>query len=79
MEFIAHRINRLDDLFKVPKDYGVEVDLRDYDGNIVLQHDPFKDGDNFEKFLSSYKIYHKTKLIYWRICEKKPLYSNCST
>ncbi|MBH10754.1 MAG: hypothetical protein CMG74_10475 [Candidatus Marinimicrobia bacterium] len=55
MEFIAHRINRLDDLFKVPKDYGVEVDLRDYDGNIVLQHDPFKDGDNFEKFLSSYK------------------------
>lgn len=55
MEFIAHRINCLDDLINVPEHYGVEVDLRDYDGKIILQHDPFNNGESFEKFLSFYK------------------------
>jgi hypothetical protein len=54
MEFIAHRINTLIELKKIPKEYGVELDLRDYGKRIILQHDPFKDGDDFEVFLKSY-------------------------
>ena len=29
MEFIAHRINKLEELETLPKEYGVEIDLRD--------------------------------------------------
>ena len=30
MEFIAHRVNSIKDLKKIPNDYGLEFDLRDY-------------------------------------------------
>jgi hypothetical protein len=33
---------------------GVEVDLRDVDGEIIISHDPFTQGENFEKYLESY-------------------------
>ena len=54
MEFIAHRINTIKELKKVPKEYGVEVDLRDFGDRLILQHDPFKDGEDFEKYLKHY-------------------------
>ena len=54
MEFIAHRINTVEQLKKVPKEYGVEVDLRDYGDKLILQHDPFTDGEDFEKYLKYY-------------------------
>ena len=47
MEYIAHRVNTLIELKKIPKEYGVELDLRDYGERLILQHDPFKDGDDF--------------------------------
>lgn len=61
MEIIAHRINTIEELRKVPKEYGVEVDLKgDLDGNIYMMHDPFKKGILFEDFL---KEYHHGTLI----------------
>ena len=54
MEFIAHGINTIKELKEVPKEYGVEVDLRDYGDRLVLQHDPFKDGEDFEEYLKHY-------------------------
>ena len=54
MEFIAHRINTIKELKKIPKKCGVEVDLRDFSNRLVLQHDPFKDGEDFEKYLKHY-------------------------
>ena len=44
MLYIAHRINTIKELLKVPKKYGVEIDLRDHGDKIILQHDPFKKG-----------------------------------
>jgi len=55
MEYIAHRINTIEALKNIPKEYGVEVDLRDYGSRLVLQHDPFKDGEDLEKYLEHYK------------------------
>ena len=49
MEFIAHRINTIEELKQVPTEYGVELDLRDFGERLVLQHDPFKDGEDFEE------------------------------
>jgi hypothetical protein len=47
MEFIAHRINTIEKLKQIPKEYGVELDLRDY-------RDRFIDGEDFEEYLKHY-------------------------
>lgn len=55
MEFIAHRINKKEELEKVSREYGVEIDLRDnVDGTIYINHDPFVLGENFENYLKEY-------------------------
>ena len=54
MQFIAHRINTIDELKKVPTNFGVELDLRDYGIRLILQHDPFTDGEDFEEYLKHY-------------------------
>ena len=61
MEYIAHRINTIEELKQIPKEYGVELDLRDFGDRLVLQHDPFKDGEDFEEYLKHYK--HGTMIL----------------
>ena len=56
MKFIAHRINTILELENLPKEYGVEIDLRDaLDGTIYIAHDPFTAGENFEAYLRYYQ------------------------
>lgn len=51
---IAHRINTIAQLAKVPREYGIELDLR-YEGtDIILHHDPFVTGERFDDFLTHY-------------------------
>ena len=54
MHFIAHRVNTIKDLKNIPFEYGVEVDLRDFGKKLILHHDPFKDGEDFEEYLKYY-------------------------
>lgn len=61
MEFIAHRINTIEGLKHIPTEYGVELDLRDFGDKLVLQHDPFKDGEEFEEYLKHYN--HGTMIL----------------
>ena len=58
--YYCHRINNSDDLQYVPNNCGIELDLRDKNNNIILSHDPFSDGENFEDFL---KIFNKKSII----------------
>ena len=55
MQFIAHRINTRAQLAQVPPEYGVEIDLRDRGDRLILQHDPFADGEDFEEYLAGYR------------------------
>ena len=55
MHFIAHRINTAQELRDLPREYGAEVDLRDRGERLILQHDPFKDGEDFERYLETYR------------------------
>ena len=41
MYFYSHRINSLDKLKNVDKNCGVEIDIRDYQSDLILSHDPF--------------------------------------
>lgn len=54
MLIIKHRINTSNKLRKVSKDFGVEIDLRSNGNEIYLQHDPFKKGEPFAKWIKSY-------------------------
>lgn len=55
MKFIAHRINSIEELKLLPPDLGVELDLRDYGERLIVQHDPFKIGEDFEEYLEYYR------------------------
>lgn len=62
MEYIAHRVNTLNELRKLPSEYGVELDLRDsLEGNIYIQHNPFESGEDFESYLKEY--HHGTMIL----------------
>ncbi len=61
MEFIAHRVNTIEELRKVPREYGVELDLRDFGERLILQHDPFINGEDFEEYLKFYN--HGTMIL----------------
>jgi len=54
VHYIAHRVNTIDELKKLPKGFGVEVDIRERNGKLVLLHDPFLEGEIFENWLECY-------------------------
>ena len=74
MEYIAHRINTVKELKQVPPEFGVEVDLRDHGRRLVLQHDPFKGGEDFSAYLKHYRhgtliLNIKSERIEYRVLE----------
>ncbi len=54
MEFIAHRVNTIEELKKIPQNCGVEIDVRDNNDKLYLSHDPFSNGDDLEEYLQYY-------------------------
>jgi bifunctional N-acetylglucosamine-1-phosphate-uridyltransferase/glucosamine-1-phosphate-acetyltransferase GlmU-like protein len=55
MIFCCHRVNTITELVNIDKRNGIEVDLRDnFNGDILISHDPFLLGENFEDFLKFY-------------------------
>lgn len=40
MQIVAHRVNTLEKLSQLPPKYGVEIDIRGYGDQMLLNHDP---------------------------------------
>ena len=55
MLLIEHRVNTAEHLARVPRDRGVEIDVRDYDGELRLVHDPLQSGERLEDWLKGYQ------------------------
>lgn len=55
MLIIRHRINTVEALKTVPEAMGIELDLRDRENRLILQHDPFSPGEDFETLLKHYR------------------------
>ena len=55
MKFIAHRRNTIEELKTTPNEYGVEVDIRSNNGQLIIHHDPLTLGENFEAWLKHYQ------------------------
>ena len=66
MIIIKHRVNKISELKKCDKDYGIEIDLRSNKFDIYLNHDPYKKGDKFKEWI---KYYHH-KLIVLNVKEE---------
>lgn len=59
-KIIAHRINTISQLNSVPKDFGIELDIRYHEDDLILHHDPFSHHkpqmpEKFSEFLACYK------------------------
>lgn len=52
---IAHRINTITELENIGREHGVEIDVRTDGNRIVLHHEPFLGGEDFEEYLESYR------------------------
>lgn len=55
MNIICHRRNTVAELRATPTPYGVEVDIRSQGERLVIHHDPFVDGEDFEEWLRDYR------------------------
>ncbi len=55
MKIIQHRINTQSQLALVVPEYGIEIDLRANNQDIILHHDPFCIGERIEDFLAHYQ------------------------
>jgi hypothetical protein len=55
MKIIMHRRNTARQLAETPTGLGVEVDIRSYGDRLVIHHDPFVDGENFEEWVAGYR------------------------
>ncbi len=55
MEIIIHRVNTLNELKTIDDNYGIEIDIRAYNSNLILNHEPFCDGDKLIDFLDEYR------------------------
>ena len=54
MEIIHHRRNTIELLNSTPTSMGVEIDIRSYNKKLVIHHDPFLEGIDFEEWIKRY-------------------------
>lgn len=54
MILVSHRRNTVAQLRDTPRNYGVEVDIRSDRDRLIIHHDPFADGEDFENWLENY-------------------------
>ena len=52
MHRIIHRVNTVKALSRVPKEFGVEVDIRSEGKRLIMHHDPFEEGESFTDWLN---------------------------
>lgn len=54
MILIKHRVNSSKELKKIDNNYGIEIDLRSNNKTIYLNHDPYRKGEIFSKWIKFY-------------------------
>jgi hypothetical protein len=52
---VKHRVNTLNELKEVNQNFGVEIDLRSKGDEIILHHEPYRDGELFIDWLQEFK------------------------
>lgn len=52
--YIAHRRNSIEQLVNTESCFGIEVDIRSYEDNLIINHDPFIKGELFLNWINYY-------------------------
>jgi hypothetical protein len=55
LQIFSHRVNTAAALAQTSSCFGVEVDVRDYEGCLRLAHDPYVCGEKLDDFLAGYR------------------------
>ena len=55
MHRIMHRVNTIEQLINTPVELGVEVDIRSQGKELIIQHEPFDQGESFLEWLNFFK------------------------
>jgi hypothetical protein len=55
IEYVVHRINEIEKLAQIPHRFGIEIDIRAYGSELILNHEPFLRGDRLVDYLDAYK------------------------
>lgn len=61
---IIHRVNTIEKLKKIPKKYGVEIDVRGYGDKLFLNHDPIDDPKKYVELDEYLKHYNNSLIIF---------------
>jgi len=51
---IIHRVNSIKKLKQVDTSFGVEIDIRSFGDKLILNHEPFENGELFSEWLKFY-------------------------
>ena len=54
MELIIHRVNKIKKLKTISTTFGIEIDIRSKGSKLILNHEPFLQGDSFANYLDNY-------------------------
>lgn len=54
MQIIIHRVNTIERLKTIPHKYGVEIDIRETNGKLILNHEALSTGDSLDEYLKNY-------------------------
>ena len=61
MIIIKHRVNSINELYGLSPKWGIEVDVRYHENELILHHDPFNHHvNNFERFENLLKVWKNT-------------------
>lgn len=63
LKIIRHRVNTVKELAALPPGLGAEIDLRSRGEEIVLNHEPFQEGDKLGDFLKLWVMAKRGTLI----------------
>ena len=55
MEIIIHKVNTIKKLKRLDLNYGAEIDVRSWGSKLVLNHEPFEDGESLVDYLDTYR------------------------
>jgi len=55
MKMVAHRINSIAELGKVPREFGAEIDIRAEGSRLILNHEPLPQGELLVDYLNEYR------------------------
>ncbi len=61
---IIHRVNTIGELKRIPKEYGVEIDIRGFGEKLLLTHDPVDENKRYDELESYLKNFHHALLIF---------------